>query len=37
MGLTHKTSDIGYKLAGERCIFLSLIMGQWRILGSWGP
>lgn len=40
MGLTQfppRTLDIGYKSLGDRCVFLSPIMGQWRVLGSWGP
>lgn len=37
MGLTYRTLDIGYKSSGDSCVFPSLIMGQWSVLGSWGP
>lgn len=38
MGLTQvppSSLDMESKFPGDRCGFLSPVMGQWRVLGSW--
>lgn len=40
MGFTQvppRILDTGYKSPGERCVFLSPVMGLWRVLSSWRP
>lgn len=37
VALTYRKLDIAYKSSGDSCVFLSPIMGQWRVPESWGP